>query len=196
MTSKNCTKCSNLKPLFEFGKRKHGLNGLNSACKECSREKYISQRRTRIGKLTSIYHSQIKSSIKRGYKLPNYSITQFQEWALSSKKYNELYDNWVKSKYEKKLAPSPDRIDDYKPYTFDNLQWMTWGNNDNKGKHDMKNGINRKRLKAVVQLTLSGDFVAKFYSAIQAGRETGFKHIGCCCNGIRKTAGGFKWEYQ
>ena len=42
------------------------------------------------------------------------------------------------------LAPSIDRKDDYKPYTFDNIQLTTWQQNKAKGHEDCKNGINNK----------------------------------------------------
>jgi group I intron endonuclease len=55
-----------------------------------------------------------------------------------------------------------------------------------------------KKKKAVIQLSLSGDFVAKFESLILAERQTNISHseIGKCCKGINKSAGGFIWVYQ
>ena len=54
-----------------------------------------------------------------------------------------------------------------------------------------------KAAKPVVQLTLSGEIVAKFCNAHEAERETGIRNgnIGSCCRGKARTAGGYKWRY-
>lgn len=51
--------------------------------------------------------------------------------------------------------------------------------------------------KPVIQLSLSGDFIAEYPSAKQAERETGFYNgnIIACCKGKKKTVGGYKWQY-
>lgn len=54
--------------------------------------------------------------------------------------------------------------------------------------------------KPVLQLDKNGYFIAEYPSVMEAKRATGINHghIAECCrgNGIRKTAGGFKWEYK
>jgi hypothetical protein len=57
----------------------------------------------------------------------------FYEWSLSDKDFNDLYDNWVKSDYCKKLSPSIDRKDTSKGYVLDNIQWITHSENSRKG---------------------------------------------------------------
>ena len=54
-----------------------------------------------------------------------------------------------------------------------------------------------KAAKAVVQLTIYGEYVASFSNAHEAERNTGIGNgnIGSCCRGIAKTAGGYKWRY-
>lgn len=54
-----------------------------------------------------------------------------------------------------------------------------------------------KAAKPVVQLTLSGEVVAKFCNAHEAERETGIRNgnISSCCRGKARTAGGYKWRY-
>nr|QBK85742.1 MAG: HNH endonuclease [Marseillevirus LCMAC101] len=47
----------------------------------------------------------------------------------------------------------------------------------------------------VVQLSLDGQEVAKFSSHKEACEKTGIGHISLCCNGSRKTAGGYKWKH-
>lgn len=48
----------------------------------------------------------------------------------------------------------------------------------------------------VVQLDKNGEFVQEYRSIAYAIRETGVIHICECCQGKRKTAGGFKWMYK
>ena len=55
----------------------------------------------------------------------------------------------------------------------------------------------QKVAKAVVQLSLDGEFVAQFVSAHEAQRNTGIRNgnISRCCNGHTKSSGGYKWQY-
>jgi hypothetical protein len=52
--------------------------------------------------------------------------------------------------------------------------------------------------KPVVQLTLSGMFVAEYSSLVEAERHTGVKYGGIkkCCDGKYKSAGNFVWRYK
>lgn len=57
-------------------------------------------------------------------------------------------------------------------------------------------GANPNRyMKPVVQLSLDGEFVAKYFSMKDAEKVTGIKNISNCCCGRYKTAGGFIWKY-
>lgn len=53
-----------------------------------------------------------------------------------------------------------------------------------------------KKAKPVVQLTISGEFVAVFSSAHEAERKTGVRNgnIARCCSGKTASAGGYKWQ--
>lgn len=55
----------------------------------------------------------------------------------------------------------------------------------------------KKRQKPVEQLSLSGEFIARFENAHEAERCTGVRNgnIGACCKDTKKTAGGYKWRY-
>jgi hypothetical protein len=52
--------------------------------------------------------------------------------------------------------------------------------------------------KAVFQLDLDDNIINRFSSASEAERHLNGKdgHISCCCLGKRKTAYGYKWEYE
>ena len=74
-------------------------------------------------------------------------------------------------------------------------------NNPLYGKHrddETKDKIRLRHNKAVVQYTKEGEFVAEYESALMAKNITGINnsHIGDCCLGKRKSAGGFKWTFK
>lgn len=83
-----------------------------------------------------------------------------------------------------------------------NLRWCTYRSNirDNLiTKERVKNASannGRKRSKRVVQKTLGG-VVVKVWPSLNEARRNGFSHcnIWACCNGKRKMAHGYKWEY-
>ena len=198
MTCKNfitrtCYKCKHSKPLIDFYKDKTRKHGFSSLCKDCVTNK----NRTVNGFFIRIYNNQRKSSKRRNHKAPNYTGNELKSWALSQSIFNELYNSWVLSEYNKNLTPSFDRKNDYLPYTLNKLTITTWQENNEKGYRDIKNGVNNKHNTEVVKLTLKGLFITKYYSIRQAERETGIANtsISSCCRGITETAGNFKWKY-
>ena len=56
--------------------------------------------------------------------------------------------------------------------------------------------FDEKHFKKVIQLDLNDNVLNVFESIKQAERETGVfaTSISACCNGKRKSAGGFKWR--
>ena len=51
----------------------------------------------------------------------------------------------------------------------------------------------------MLQLSTSGEIIKEFSGVREAARELGLKthkHIGECCNGKAKTAGGFCWKWK
>ena len=75
-----------------------------------------------------------------------------------------------------------------------NLEWCT-------AKENMIHGTRIKRasekcFKKVIQLDLNDNVLNEFESMVQAEQETGVsrRNISSCCNGKRKSAGGFKWR--
>ena len=197
-STKVCSKCGEEKSISEFHKDKSTKDGLKSYCKSCAKEYKKAYRHTKEGLARQIYGHQKLSSKRRNHPLPNYTSDKLKEWLFSQKLFHELFDNWKASGFDKMMVPSCDRIDDYKPYTLENLQLMSWNDNFLKGHRDRKNGVNNKMNKPVIQLTLDGQVVGVYHSMMQASRETGINvgNIHSACNGRYKTAGGFKWKYK
>lgn len=61
-----------------------------------------------------------------------------------------------------------------------------------------KKAIGEGHSKKVLQFTKSGEFIREWPSTREASRQLGIAqpHICECCNGKRKSAGGFIWQYS
>lgn len=207
--AKKCNKCDELKPFSEFCRHKGNKDGRAYSCKSCSYSKRIEYRKTRESIAPRIYSSQKQSSEIRNHELPNYTRIDLQNWIFSQPNFEELYNNWVESGYDKMMKPSVDRKNDYLPYTLDNIRLVTWMQNNDKHYEDRKNGINNKHSKSVSKFDLSGNLIDTYYSQKQAGRVTGISPVSIsrCCIGtlvkpknkapyMPRTAGGFIWEFS
>ena len=77
-----------------------------------------------------------------------------------------------------------------------NLEWMSIKDNINYGTHNKRVG---ESLSKQVQMSdkKTGELLDTFPSTSEAGRVTGISvsHICECCNGKRKSAGGYVWRY-
>ena len=173
----------------EYSKKRHAEN------KDELNEKASLIRKTRNGLIGVIYHSQKQSSKRRGHMSPSYNLTELRRWMFDQNNFEKLYLDWEASGYDKYTRPSIDRIDDYKSYSFDNIQLTTWRENDNRGGRDIVNGINKKKFKKVRLVEHGIVFDAIKYAQEYVGCSTREGNIGKCCRGERLTAYGFKWEY-
>lgn len=87
-----------------------------------------------------------------------------------------------------------------------NLEWATYSENNKhaidtglrKSPWTGKFGLNNPVSKPVYQLDKMGNIINNFVNAREAENITGIshKHISCCCNGKRKTTGGYCWKFQ
>ena len=193
---KRCTACNEIKDVnqFYFISR---IKAPATECKKCHNKRTNNYKHTKRGLITSIYFHQIESSKRRNNENPTYTKEDLLNFAVISIEFNLLYNDWVNSRYNKLLAPTFDRKNDYDGYSFSNFnKWMTWGDNKRKGHNDRKNGINNKISKSVLQYDLNGCFIKEYYSHRDAERQTKVcqGHISKVCNGIRATAGGFIWK--
>lgn len=195
---KKCSKCGEVKPYSEYYKRKDRKIGIKPECKKCNILQSIKYAKTKEGLCSRIYTDQKKASKQRGHEMPTYTRNELIKWIEEQPNWELLYNNWIKSDYDKMLIPSVDRPDDYKPYTFDNIQLMTWQDNFDKAHKDRVNGINNKANKAIIQFDLDGNIIKEYYSINQAERETNISkgNITECCKGKRRMANNFNWEYK
>jgi len=196
MTFKKCKKCDIKKPTEEFYKHKLLKDGLENRCKKCT----LVYNRSIPGLIARIYAMQRFNSKRRGHKMPTYTKGWFANWILENQNFFKLYTRWVASGYLKDCIPSVDRIDDSIGYTKNNIQLITWDENNKKGSIvAMTLKINTgKPKKAVLQYSLNDCIVGEFISLSEAARQTNshLSNIFKCCNGTRNSANGYKWGYK
>lgn len=138
MSQKTCTVCKESKNTSEFYKSSRHKYGVSFRCKECDKSKSNNYHRTIDGLIARIIADQKKSSKRRIMTPPDYSNEELKSW-LYSNGFQDMYFLWVGSDYDKWLSPSPDRLDDSKPYTLCNLRLITWKENDKKGRESRPN---------------------------------------------------------
>ena len=157
----------------------------------------IGMNRSKKALMSKIYSTQKNScNIRNASCYPVYTKEELYTWAIGIKLFHKLYDAWVDSNYTTLLIPSVDRKRDDMPYTLDNIQIMSWGDNRAKGYRDRSDGTDTRTNKAVIQYTKEMEFIRDYHSMQEAARVTKIpqSNISTVCNGHRRTAGGFIWK--
>lgn len=72
----------------------------------------------------------------------------FYLWAQESAEFHRLFAAYEASGYDRKLAPSPDRLDSSRGYEAANLEWVTHSENSRRG------GLAKKRRPASPEMVL------------------------------------------
>ena len=169
-------------------------------CKECYKKEITDYHRSWEGLATKIYSTQRGNSRKRKHEAPNYTLKELRLWLKGNKELKKMHNDWIKSGFDRWLTPSLDRKDDYKPYTLDNIQLMTWKENSDKGLRERIQLINTKHLVGVSQYNLSGELINNFISRTEAAEKTGVcvtSITNSCLNKygfLKNFAGGFIWK--
>jgi len=142
-------------------------------------------RKTKRGVVTNLFHKM------KSRNLVEFDLEWLHEFS-DCKKFNRLFNEWVKSSYKKEFKPSIDRILNGKGYTKDNVQWLTWSENRYKQ-------IMERRCRKGPVLQMQGDkLIRKHKSQRAAVISTGITqaNISACLNGKRSNAGGYSWSYE
>ena len=164
---KTCSQCKQSLPLTSFDIQSTGKLGHRADCKIC-RKRFI---RSIPGLVKEMFSIQKTKSKKRGYTLPTYIEKELFQWVVNQPHFQQLYDAWVISEYSSKLKPSCDRKNDYISYTLDNLQLVTWDENNARGYAANIDGSSTKKSVAVDMLSMSGEFIQRFHSISEAARQ-------------------------
>ena len=155
------------------------------------------------GRVSGMYSSQVSRSKKYGWNLPTYTRDELLDWVVNQPNYEQLFNDWKDSGFSQDRSLSIDRLDDYKPYSFDNIRLVDWETNNKKGSESQITGDNTKNCRAVRQLTMDGIPIQDFHSVKAAARTLGISATGIheAAQGFRYnkspaySAGGYKWEY-
>lgn len=75
--------------------------------------------------------------------LPILSRQDFYAWARSSHEFWRLYQQWVKSGYDRRLSPSINRINTDEGYIVSNMEWLTHSVNSSLGGSSHKRKSNK-----------------------------------------------------
>ena len=87
----------------------------------------------------------------------------------------------------------------------DNLEWVTrrenvqrsWDRGDREYQRSIAYAAGKSRSKKVLQIDDSGEVVNEYKSGVEAAKASGVlqNSISLCCNGKRKSAGGYQWKF-
>jgi len=161
--------------------------------KKYHQEAVLKFHRTKKGLISKIYYSQCHRRKRKGNSLPKYTLLELKDWAFSQKEFHILFDNWKKSKYLKDLIPSFDRILSTKGYSLNNIQILTWKENDEKGKQEKSTGRNKSEI--IQSINLITNEKLEFNTYREASKSTGenISTISLCINNNRNSRK-FNWE--
>lgn len=140
------------------------------------------------GVINIIYRNQLLRQKRKNIKV-KYTYEEFKKQYLNDERYLLLYKQWVASGYDTNEKPSFDRIDNSRDYSFDNLQIITWKENNEKGRKEC--------MKPVKQYDLNRKYIKTYNSIIEASKENKINKANisaCCKNKLHKT-GGYIWKY-
>jgi hypothetical protein len=149
-----------------------------------------------------LYHNQIQSSKNRGMDLPDYSLEQLISWLIKQPNLTSLWDDYQNSGHQRMAAPSLDRLNDYLPYTLNNIRLVTFRENHNKFRKDAREGLLNPNsvtsARKIEQYSKDGTYIQTFFSSREAAEEVnggnGSNNIRAVAVGRAKTAYGFIWK--
>lgn len=149
---KVCKGCGIGKPESEFRYHAENKDKLTGKCSDCLNKDHREYLKRTHNATCKKYEKTPKGFLMRTYRNMESRVTgiqklkahlyqnlelldreSFYQWALSSEDFYNLYNAYCASGYQMKLAPSIDRIDSSKGYTFDNIRWITHSENSRLG---------------------------------------------------------------
>jgi len=166
---KTCSDCNKTLPINHFHKKPRNKDGYDIRCKDCRNIKYNKADPRRV--FAKIYQSQIDHSISRGHAAPDYTLDELKDWVDQQPNAFQLWEDYVRSGYDRWCRPSVDRIDDNSPYTLSNIQLLTWKENHQKGATAKKDGTLNANQTPVAAYTKDGALHKEYHSVAEALRD-------------------------
>lgn len=71
--------------------------------------------------------------------LPILNRDEFYKWALNHSDFQYLFNEYVNNGYDRKFAPTVDRINSSKGYIIENMRWLTHSENSRLGAYSRHN---------------------------------------------------------
>lgn len=158
------------------------------SAEEKKRQDYF---KTANGVALTLYGKIRVRSNDRGWTVP-FSSAEFRVWFLKQPRIKYLMFAWKKNGYKSLWKPSVDRIDCKQPYSFPNMQLVSWRFNRKKGDFE-----NSQRTTEVIQLDRNLNVISIYPSLVEAQKQTGCNqgNISAVCLGKRNHTGGFFWRH-
>ncbi len=166
-----CRECEKNYEEKMFYKNKSLSRGFSYSCKSCDNKRRNDFRKTFGGLVSDIYYHQKRNSLKRKHNLPEYTKNELYEYLSGNEIFNNMFILWEQSNYELNLRPTVNRKNDYKGYSFTNIEPMTYKENIQKASYDRKNGINNKVSKTVIKLDENEEEICRYPSIQMCIRE-------------------------
>lgn len=151
MVSRTCSKCLIDTPLHLLVKRADCRGGYSRVCLKCKAAVQREARKVNGDIYTKKYEKTEKGYLMRSYRnmlsrvmgvqktkshlykgLDILSKEDFINWSLETN-FKDLLLGYEESGYDRKLAPSVDRIDSILGYTIGNIRWITHSENSRLG---------------------------------------------------------------
>ena len=170
----------------------------NTLCRDCDNERAKEYRRSHDGMMMGMYSQMVKNSRDRKMEFPNFSKDELFTW-LQNNNFDAIYNSYASNGYKSNDRPSIDRISDNLPYTFENMQLITWKENNDKAYKDRVEGRNIKQSRAILVFDLDGNFIKEGYSLHSVAREIGCRASHICdvaSHKRRKQVYGFTFKYK
>jgi hypothetical protein len=187
---KECYKCKQTKSNdeFHFASKSKGdkLKTWCIVCERLHRREYLKRvgnvsyhnyEKTHKGFLMRLYRNMKsrvsgiqKKCIHLYYGKELLPKDDFYSWANSCPEFYRIFDKYQKSGYDRKEAPTVDRIDPLKGYSIDNMRWLTHSENSRLG------SINNPT-KMPIEVFKDGNSLGSFKSIGEAAKATGIEYF-------------------
>ena len=153
----------------------------------------------RVSDLEYIRLNILDSELNELFDLSNINWTQCEEYALKNKvrevcSYYKEHPGVFVSDLAKEFSMGSSTIKEYLKRGT-KIGWCEYDSKEEMRRNGRLKG--KSNIKSVSQYSLEGKFIKTYPSVREAERQTGINNtsISACCNGKRKTAGGFIWIF-